>query len=142
VSSAPRLATGAFLRLWASAFAFFFAFYLLLPTLPLYARTLGIPESQIGLIIGFFALSSMAMKPWAGWAADRFGRRPLLVAGALLFLASALLYGWSRTVGALLLIRVVHGAGMGLFPTSSSAIVADMAPPGRRGEAMGDSRIA
>ena len=79
----------------------------------------------------------MAVKPWAGWAADRYGRLPLLVAGALLFLVTALLYGWSRTVGALLLIRVVHGAGMGLYPTSATAVVADIAPPDRRGEAMG-----
>ena len=58
MSSAPRLATGAFLRLWASAFAFFFAFYLLLPTLPLYARTLGIPES---LTAGALALAGGAL---------------------------------------------------------------------------------
>ena len=137
MTGAPRLATGDFLRLCAGTFAFSFSFYLLLPTIPLYARTLGIPESQIGLVVGFFALSSMAVKPWAGWAADRYGRLPLLVAGTLLFLAAALLYGWSRTLGALLLVRAVHGAGMGLYPTSATAVVADIAPPDRRGEAMG-----
>ncbi len=135
--AARRVATGDFLRLWAGAFAFFFSFYLLLPTLPLYARTLGIPESQIGLIIGCFALSSMVVKPWAGWAADRHGRLALLIAGAFIFLASSGLYAWSRSVGALLLIRLFHGGGMGLYPTSATAVVADLAPPGRRGEAMG-----
>lgn len=135
--TAPRLATGDFLRLWSSAFAFFFSFYLLLPVMPLYARTLGIPESQIGLIVGFFAFSSMAVRPWAGWAADRYGRLPLLLSGALIFLGSSLLYGWSRTAGALLLVRLLHGAGMGLYPTAATAVVADIAPTGRRGEAMG-----
>lgn len=131
------LATPTFLRLWASAFAVFFSFYLLLPTIPLYARTLGIPESEIGLIVGFFAFTSMTVRPWTGWAADRYGRRPLLAAGALLFLAASLLYVWSRAVGTLLLVRLVHGTGMGLFPTSATAVVADIAPPERRGEAMG-----
>ena len=136
--TAPRrLATREFLRLWAGAFPFFLSFYLLLPTIPLYAGALGIPESEIGLIVGFFALSSMTVRPWAGWAADRYGRLPLLVAGTLLFLASSLLYGWSRSVGALLAVRVVHGAGMGLYPTAATAVVADIAPPERRGEAMG-----
>ena len=79
----------------------------------------------------------MTVRPWAGWAADRYGRLPLLVAGTLLFLASSLLYGWSRSVGALLAVRVVHGAGMGLYPTAATAVVADIAPPERRGEAMG-----
>ena len=107
-----RLATREFLRLWAGAFPFFLSFYLLLPTIPLYARSLGIPESEIGLIIGFFALSSMAVRPWAGWAADRYGRLSLLVAGTLFFLASSLLYGWNRSMGALLAVHIVHGAGI------------------------------
>jgi len=79
----------------------------------------------------------MLVKPVAGWAADHYGRRPLMLAGAVLFLASALLYGGSRTVLALLGVRIVHGAGMGLYPTGSAAMVADLAPPARRGEAMG-----
>ncbi len=123
--------------MWAGTFVFYLSFYLLLPALPLYARTLGIPESQIGFIIGVFALSSMLMKPLAGWTADRHGRRPLMLAGALCFLASSALYEWSRTVGALLAVRVLHGAGMGLYPTGSTAIAADLSPAARRGEAMG-----
>jgi MFS family permease len=84
------------------SFTFYRSFYLLLPVLPLYARMLEIPEGQIGLIIGFFAVSSMVIKPLAGWSADRRGRKPILLAGATLFLVSTLLYPWSRTVGALL----------------------------------------
>jgi MFS family permease len=132
-----RIVSRHFALLWAASFVFFFSFYLLLPALPLYAGTLGIPESQIGLIIGLFAVSSMVVKPVAGWAADRWGRKPLMLAGAALFVCASALYGWSVTVGALLVVRLVHGAGMGLFPTASASMVADVAPPGRRGEAMG-----
>ena len=132
-----RIVSPRFALLWGGTFVFFLSFYLLLPALPLYARTLGIPESQIGFIIGLFAVSSMVVKPVAGWAADRWGRKPLMVAGAALFVCSSALYGWSVTVGALLAVRIVHGAGMGLFPTASASMVADLAPPGRRGEAMG-----
>jgi MFS family permease len=132
-----RIVSGHFALLWGASFVFFFSFYLLLPALPLYARTLGIPESQIGFIIGLFAVSSMVVKPVAGWAADRWGRKPLMLTGAALFVCASALYGWSVTVGALLAVRLVHGAGMGLFPTASASMVADLAPPGRRGEAMG-----
>ncbi len=79
----------------------------------------------------------MVVKPVAGWAADRWGRKPLMVAGAALFVCSSALYGWSVTVGALLAVRIVHGAGMGLFPTACASMVADLAPLERRGEAMG-----
>jgi len=132
-----RIASPQFLLLWSSSFAFYLSFYLLLPVLPLYARMLEIPEGQIGLIIGFFAVSSMVIKPLAGWSADRRGRKPILLAGATLFLVSPLLYPWSRTVGALLGVRLLHGAGMGFYPAAGAAMVADLSPPARRGEAMG-----
>jgi len=132
-----RIVSRHFALLWGASFVFFFSFYLLLPALPLYARTLGIPDSQIGFIIGLFAVSSMVVKPVAGWAADRWGRKPLMLAGAALFACASALYGWSVTVGALLAVRLIHGAGMGLFPTASASMVADLAPPARRGEAMG-----
>jgi hypothetical protein len=55
-----RIVSPHFALLWgATIVVAFFSFYLLLPALPLYARTLGIPESQIGLIIGFFARSRL-----------------------------------------------------------------------------------
>lgn len=89
------------------------------------------------MIIGFFAVSSMAVKPLGGWGADRVGRRPIMLAGAVLFSASPMLYGWSHSVSALLGVRLLHGAGMGLYPTAGAAMVADLSPPARRGEAMG-----
>lgn len=123
--------------LWAGAFAFFLSFYLLLSALPLYAREAGVSDRGIGLIIGCFAFASMAMKPWAGWASDRFGRKPLLLAGATIFLTASLAYGASATALALLAVRLLHGSGMGLYPTAASAVVADVAPPERRGELLG-----
>ena len=132
-----RIVSPHFALLWGASFVFYLSFYLLLPTLPLYARTLGIPESQIGFIIGLFAVSSMVVKPVAGWAADRWGRKPLMLAGAALFACSSALYGWSVTLGALIAVRVVHGVGMGLFPAASASMVSDLAPAARRGEAMG-----
>jgi MFS family permease len=132
-----RIASVQFLLLWSGSFAFYLSFYLLLPGLPLYARALGLAEGQIGLIMGAFAISSMIMKPLAGWSADRHGRKPVLLVGAALFLVSSLLYPWSRTVGALLGVRLLHGAGMGFYPAAGAAIVADLSPSARRGEAMG-----
>ena len=41
-------------------------------------------RSASGVAVGAFALASLAMRPVVGWASDRFGRRPLLVGGALL----------------------------------------------------------
>jgi MFS family permease len=122
---------------WYGAFSFFLSFYLLLSALPLYARDLGVPERLIGTVIGGFAFASMLAKPWAGWASDRFGRRPVMAIGAVFFVIAPLGYLASATVTSLVAVRLLHGLGMGFYPTAASAVVADLAPPERRGEALG-----
>lgn len=137
MSSRERLWSPAFAFLWASSFFVYLSFYLLLPVLPVYALRQGIHESVIGFIIGVFALTAMVLKPWVGWALDWRGRRGLVLIGAALFAGASFLYPLTGSTASLLLVRVLHGAGMGLFPTAGVAVVADLAPPARRGEAMG-----
>jgi MFS family permease len=132
-----RLLTPAFAVLWVASLCVFLSFYLLLPVLPVYAAGLGMGESAIGLVIGVFALASMVWKPWTGWVLDWHGRRTLLIAGAALFALASLCYPVTGSVWSLLMIRVVHGTGMGFFPTAATAIATDLVPAARRGEAMG-----
>jgi MFS family permease len=124
--------------LYAATFLFYLSFQVLLPVLPLYTTSLGGRESQIGLVIGVFAFAAMLLRPVAGELADRVGRYPLVVAGSLLFAAASAAYPTlGRTVTALLVVRFVHGMGMGLGPTAGTAMTADLAPPERRGAALG-----
>jgi MFS family permease len=126
-----------FLVLWLGAFAFFLSFLLLLSALPLFARRLGASDAAIGVIMASFAITSLLLRPPTGWAADRYGRRPLMVAGAVFFAVASVAYGWSAGALGLVLVRLLHGAGMGLYPTAASAMVADLTPPQRRGEFLG-----
>jgi len=137
-----RVVTPQFGLLWIGGFTLFLSFFLLMPTLPLYARALGIPESRIGLLSGAFPLVAMLVRPIAGWAADRHGRRPLMLLGALVFAVSSALYAGSHSLAALVAVRALHGTGMGLYPTGATAMAADMAPPARRGYALGLISIA
>jgi len=122
---------------WLASFVLLLSFYLLTAQLPVYVQSLGISHGAIGIIIGCLTLISMLLKPFAGWGTDRFGRRPLMLAGALIFVVSSLGYGWSRTVGALVIVRLLHGCGMGLYPTAASAVVADVSPSRRLAELIG-----
>ncbi len=137
-----RIVTPQFSLLWTGSFMLFLSFFLLMPTLPLYARALGIPESRIGLLSGAFPLAAMLVRPIAGWAADRHGRKPLMLLGALVFAVSSALYAVSHSLAALVVVRALHGTGMGLYPTGGTAMAADMAPPARRGYALGLIGIA
>lgn len=123
--------------LWLASFAFFFSFFLMLPTLPLFLRRLGAADGAIGLVMGCFAITSMLLRPFTGWGADRWGRRPFMLGGALVFLVAPIGYALSTGVLALVLVRLLHGSGMALYPTAATALVADVAPPARRGEFLG-----
>jgi MFS family permease len=123
--------------LWAGAFTVLLSFFLLVSALPLYAQRLGLTVPEIGVVMAAFAISSMLLRPWAGWAADRHGRRPLMLAGGAVFVLAPL--GYVTSVGAVSMaaVRLFHGAGMGLYPTAATAMAADVAPAARRAEILG-----
>jgi MFS family permease len=98
---------------------------------------LGGTSSQIGLIIGLFAFMAMILRPPSGWLIDTRGNRPVLLAGMAIFLLASLGYILTPSVQGILALRLFHGMGMGLFPTAATVVVAELAPPARRGEAMG-----
>lgn len=123
--------------LWLGSFAFFFSFFQLVPTFPLYAQHLGLGSGTIGVVTAAFAVASMALRGWAGWAADRYGRRPLMLVGGAVFMAAPVAYAAAAGALSLFFARLAHGAGMGLMPTAAVAMVADVAPPARRAEVLG-----
>lgn len=129
--------TGNFILACLSTLAFFGSFQLLLPTLPLYVLGLGGKESEIGLIIGVFSISSIGLRPFIGRWVDERGKKGFLLLGSVIFLLSSFLYELTKTVPQLLLLRLLHGAGIAAFTTSVNALVADIVPSQRRGEAMG-----
>ncbi len=131
-----RLYRWPFVGLCLSVFLFYVSFHLLLPLIPLYAVSLGLREAHVGLLHGFFAFSAMCWRPLAGHWADRIGRRPLVVLGPVIFALSSLGYSAAAGAASLLALRFFHGIGMGFGPTAGSVVVADVAPPDRRGEAM------
>ena len=53
------------------------------PLLPLYARELGAGPSLVGFVVGASTLTGIALKLPAGALSDLFGRRRLLLAGAI-----------------------------------------------------------
>jgi MFS family permease len=121
---------------------FYLSFYLILPVMPLYVAALGGTSAQIGLIIGLFAFMAMILRPPSGWLIDTRGNRPILLVGMGIFLLASLGYILTSSIHAILALRLFHGMGMGLFPTAATVVVAELAPPARRGEAMGWFGIA
>jgi EmrB/QacA subfamily drug resistance transporter len=91
-----------------------------------------------------YLLSSTVMVPIWGKLGDLFGRKPVLLAGILIFLAGSWLSGLSGEFGPMPLIgggmvqlivfRAVQGIGGGALFTTAFAIIGDLYPPRERGK--------
>lgn len=117
--------------------SFFGSMYFLLPALPIYIVQLGGQESDVGLIMGTFTVTSVLLRPFVGRGVDNWQRKAFLLLGAAIFMLASLLYGLASSVPLLFLVRAFHGAGIACFTTAASTYIADIVPAARRGAAMG-----
>lgn len=132
-----RIVTGAFARVWLGALAGFVSFGVTLLAIPLYARDeLAARDFAIGVAVGAASVTAVLLSPTSGRIADRRGRRVVLVSGALVMLVAYLAMLLGPPLWALAAIRLFAGGGEAAFVIATFTVVADLAPPARRGEAM------
>jgi predicted MFS family arabinose efflux permease len=67
----------------------------------------------------------------------RFGYRRALAAGLLFLGVPALFYGYAGTLVPILAVTLLRGVGFGIVTVVFAALIVELAPPGRRGEALG-----
>lgn len=109
-----------------------------LPVLPRYVSgPLGAGDVSVGIVGGAFAITGLLFRPIGGAFADARGRKPVVVAGALLAGISGLLLFVPAGVPGLIVSRLFLGAGEGMVYTAGSAWIVDMAPADRRGRVIG-----
>jgi MFS family permease len=140
VSQVPSdaLFTRGFLLLCASTLLFFESMFVLLAILPLFiVQELRGTESQVGIIMGAFAIAAVLTRPASGRLVDSRSRKVGLGLGALVYCFAPALYTLAGSVPVMMGLRFFHGSGIAFFTTASSVLVADISPPSRRGEAMG-----
>lgn len=93
--------------------------------LPLYAFHLGLDLAEIGLLASLNMIVAVALKPLAGWAADRIGTKPILVGAIGLRSAVCLLLVFSGSAWQLFAIRALHGVSIALRDPPTFALLAD-----------------
>jgi MFS family permease len=109
---------------------------------PLLRDSLALTREQVGsLAVLFYAGTALACLP-AGWAADRQGARPLLMAaqglGGLALLTVPLL----PTAGLLRLVIFATGVAYGTVTVVTGKAIADWFPPEQRATAFGAKLLA
>jgi MFS family permease len=142
-SGESRLFTPAFVALAIADLAYFTAAGILIQVTPLFAKgPLGADAVGVGIAIGAFSVTALVLRPWAGRESDRRGRRPLLVAGALLAGVAVAGHILTDNLLVLVILRLVLGAAEALFFVAGFALLADLAPPNRAGEALSFNSLA
>lgn len=118
-----------------ASFAGFFLF-------PLFISAHGGSETDIGLLMGGFALASAASRPWVSEMIDRIGRKRSYTFGSLIMMLAPLCYlplagSLDDFFWPLMLLRVIHGVGLAICFTAIFTFIVDLIPPARLNEGIG-----
>jgi MFS family permease len=97
----------------------------------------GLTLGAAGVMLGVHRLIRIAGNPVAGLLYDRWGRRPLFVAGMMLALLSTAGYGVVRGFGPFLAARLAWGVAWMLINVGGMAMVLDVSTRTNRGRWMG-----
>ncbi len=84
-----------------------------------------------------YSITSASLMVPAGWAADRFGRKPIVVGGIVVFTLGSVLVSTAPAVGLLIVGRVMQAVGLSLETGAGLATLLDAFPRDRRATAVG-----
>lgn len=99
------------------------------PVLPLYASEFGVGTTMVGLTITTFAAARLLLNVPAGYIADRFGRRAILIGGPAITSIGMIGSGMADSIWTLLAWRFVAGAGSALYMGGAMVYLIDIARP-------------
>ena len=100
--------------------------FLILPVFAIYAKDLpgGDDMALVGFALGAYGLTQALLQIAYGIASDRFGRKPVIVAGLLLFIAGSFVAAFANDIYGVIAGRVLQGAGA--ISAAVTALAADL----------------
>jgi len=116
-------------------------FSLILPFLPLYAKSLGASPLTIGLILTSFSICQFVSAPIMGRLSDHYGRKPLLVFSQLSTFISFIILAAADSLWLIFLSRIIDGI-LGSNFTIAQAYLSDVSGEKERSQAFGLSGVA
>jgi len=102
--------------------------YVLPGVQPLIQSEFHIDLAQAGTLTSAFFFTYMLIAPLTGWLGDRFPRKPLIIAGALLWSAATLSTALVHSYTTLLIRHAIVGVGEATFSIFAPALLADFYP--------------
>lgn len=110
-------------------------FGIIVPAIPLFARSFGVSNAAVGLIISLFALSRFASGLFSGKLVDKFGERTVFAVGVAFVALSVGLSGLAQSYNQLLFFRAAGGLGSSMFSVAASSVILRSVSDAQRGHA-------
>ena len=133
-----RLFNRNFLLVLAGNFLLFFAFFTILPVLPLYMQQeYNATHTEIGVVLSLYTVTALIIRPFAGFMLDSLPRRPMQL---IFYGAFALIFCTYIIPGGVVLfaiLRALHGLIFGFITVANSTVAIDVLHSSRRNEGIG-----
>lgn len=114
----------------------FFGFYLVPPVILLHVQMIGGSSIEISLVVGAFAFTSLLFRMFGGNISDFFSEKIVAIAG--LFLMAIATYSYIFLMPkAIIIMRLLHGSGLGLATASLATAVSYIVPKNLVGQGIG-----
>ncbi|WP_279176488.1 MFS transporter [Campylobacter insulaenigrae] len=113
----------------------FFGLFIVLPVLSLYALELqGANEFLVGLLVGVYALTQMALQVPFGVISDKIGRKKTMLIGLIIFIIGSFVCSYANDIYTMMFGRLLQGAGA--IGAVATAMISDFINEENRGKAM------
>ncbi|RDU62905.1 MFS transporter [Helicobacter sp. MIT 14-3879] len=113
----------------------FFGLFVVMPTLALYAKSLGANNTMvIGFAISSYAISQIIFQVPFGILGDRYSKRNIIAFGLIIFAIGSFICAFANNIETIILGRIIQGAGA--IGSVVSAKITDLISEENRGKAM------
>lgn len=128
--------------LFAATLFVFSSFTSFFPVLPLYLKSMGASNLQVGAVMSSFPIGVLAFRPLVSWMLNRKGRKWTLMFGTLILAVTTGCYLLAQNIPQLMIVRFFHGTGIAAFTTASIVLISDVTTFANRGHVMGVVGVA
>ncbi|MCX5753067.1 MAG: DHA2 family efflux MFS transporter permease subunit [Candidatus Krumholzibacteria bacterium] len=97
----------------------------------------GVSVDKVEWVLTAYLLVFGVMLPTSGWLADHLGHKRIFLTGLFIFTCSSFLCSLAWNLNALIVFRILQGAGAGILMPVGMAIITREFPPEKRGIALG-----
>ncbi|MBS4214779.1 multidrug efflux MFS transporter NorA [Neobacillus rhizophilus] len=118
-------------------FIAFLGIGLVIPVLPTLMNELDITGTTVGYLTAAFAIAQLIVSPFAGKAADIWGRKMMIVIGLFIFGISEFLFGIGKDIQMLIISRLLGGISAAFIMPAVTAFIADITNLDTRPKALG-----